>query len=52
MRNKKQLKIRRYWDIDPSQKPHSTKKGEKGYNRRLLRNLDKKGNKYEENYSS
>ena len=29
----KALKVRKSWDICPIQKPHSTKKGKKGYKR-------------------
>ena len=28
------IKIRKSWKFNPSQRPHSTKKGAKGYNRK------------------
>ncbi len=29
------LRVRRTWKIKPLQKPHSTKKGKKGYSRKI-----------------
>lgn len=36
------LKVRRSWKIKPVQKPHSTKKGKKGYSRKAEKKKIKK----------
>lgn len=37
MKKKKQIKTRVLWTRHPAQKPHSTKKGKKGYSRKNWR---------------
>lgn len=34
-------KVRHQWERSPVEKPHSTKKGEKGYNRNKFKEKDK-----------
>ena len=36
------LRVRRTWKIKPVQKPHSTKKGKKGYSRKVEKKKIKK----------
>ncbi len=36
------VKVRRTWTIKPLQKPHSTKKGKKGYSRKVEKKKIKK----------
>jgi len=31
------LRVRRFWQINPDQKPHSSKKGKKGFNKKRER---------------
>jgi len=38
----RKLKIRKTWGIKPVQKPHSTKKGKKGYSRKSEKKKIKK----------
>ena len=34
-------KTRKFWGIDPSERVHSSKKGERGYKRSKTRNIEK-----------
>jgi len=36
-----EIKIRRSWGFNPSQRPHSTPKGKKGYDRKESRKIER-----------
>lgn len=38
-----EVKFRKQWQINPRERVHSSKKGNKGYNRNELKNQDRNG---------